>query len=352
MPVGTRVPWLYNYLRVMIPGVEVELSQLNERASLVEDWELRTQALSSLRNKAFHCYGGSVLALLAPRSRWQDLIALIAAFQTISDYLDNLCDRVGISDQLAFYRLHDSMLTAATPEQRVTDYYDLYEGYREEGYLSYLVGRCQGIVSSLPGLNHVHDQVVGLIKHYASLQALKHISLDQRRPRLETYIKNQVDNPLGFEWWEMAAATGSTLGVFALWAMAAHPDCDSNGANQVYEAYFPWICGFHILLDYLIDQEEDQREGDLNFVSFYPTPEAKWEAMHTFTTKSLEKAAGLPQPGLHTLVVTGLLAMYLSDAKVKSQGYSEAARRLIQVSGRGNLALYHLCRAVRHLKDM
>ncbi|MGE5545080.1 MAG: tetraprenyl-beta-curcumene synthase family protein [Bacillota bacterium] len=347
-----RIPWLYNYLRGMIPGVQSELARLTERANLIEDRELRLQALNSLKSKAFHCYGGSVLALLGPRNRWQDLMALITAFQTISDYLDNLCDRVGICNQRAFYRLHDSMLTAATPGAMSGDYYDLYDGYREEGYLPFLVARCQGIISSLPGLEHVHDLVRQLIQHYTSLQSLKHMSPDQRCSRVEDYIRNQVENPPGFEWWEMAAATGSTLGMFALWAMAAHPDCDSYQANKVYETYFPWICGLHILLDYLIDQEEDMREGDMNFVSFYPRPEARWEALYTFTQKSLERAASLPPAGLHTLVVTGLLAMYLSDAKVKAQGYSGAARRLIQATGKGNLALYHLCRAVRCLKGI
>jgi len=352
MPVAARIPWLYNYLRGTIPGVQAELSRLTKRANQIEDRELHLQALSSLKSKAFHCYGGSVLALLGPRNRWQDLIILITAFQTISDYLDNLCDRVGICDQQAFYRLHDAMLAAATPGETPADYYDLYEGYREEGYLSYLVTRCQDIIASLPGREHVHDQIRQLIQHYTNLQALKHLSPDQRCAKLKGYINSQVENPPGFEWWEIAAATGSTLGMFALWAKAAHPDCDSSSVNQVFKAYFPWICGLHILLDYLIDQEEDMREGDLNFVSFYPRTEARWEALHTFTRQSLERAASLPQPGLHTLVVTGLLAMYLSDAKVRTQGYTGSARRLIQAAGRGNLVLYYLCRVVRYLKDM
>jgi tetraprenyl-beta-curcumene synthase len=352
MPGGTRVPWLYYYLRGIIPRVEVQLARLTEQARLIDDGELRTQALSSLKNKAFHCYGGSVLALLAPRSRWPDLIVLITAFQTISDYLDNLCDRVGITDQQAFYRLHESMFAAAEPGQRMVDYYDLYGGMREEEYLSYLVRRCQSIITSLPGIKHVHNRVMQLIQHYTNLQALKHISPDQRCFQLKNYILHQVENPLGFEWWEMAAATGSTLGMFALWSAAACPDCDSQTADRVYDAYFPWICGLHILLDYMIDQEEDIKEGDLNFVSFYPHSEARWKALHIFADKSMEQAVSLPQSGLHTLVVTGLLAMYLSDAKVKAQGYSGSACKLLRSTGSGNIALYHLCRAVRQLKNM
>lgn len=352
MPVVGRIPWLYNYLRLVIPWVEAELQRLTERASLIEDEELRLQALSSLKTKAFHCYGGSVMALLGPRNSWQDLIVLMTAFQTISDYLDNLCDRMGLSDQHAFYRLHDSMLAAATPGERPEDYYDRYEGHREEGYLSYLVARSQSVIASLPGLEYVRGRVEQLIRHYINLQALKHLSPEQRCSRLENYIYSKVDIPPGFEWWEMAAATGSTLGMFALWATAACPDCDSHRAEQIFEAYFPWICGLHILLDYIIDQEEDAKEGDLNFISFYPRKEAGWEALHNFAGKALERAINLPGKGLHTLVVTGLLAMYLSDSKVKEQGFSRMARQLIKSTDKGSLALYYLCRAVRRRKNM
>lgn len=35
--------------------------------------------------------------------------------------------------------------------------------------------------------------------------------------------------------------------------------------EKIKAGYFPYIQGLHILLDYLIDQEEDKAGGDLNF---------------------------------------------------------------------------------------
>jgi len=45
----------------------------------------------------------------------------------------------------------------------------------------------------------------------------------------------------------------------------------SDELTQVKNSYFPWVQGLHILLDYLIDQEEDRINGDLNFVLLQTT---------------------------------------------------------------------------------
>jgi len=353
MPAGTIIPWLYCYLKEIIPQVEKELTGWRHIAGLVQDAELRRQALSSLKHKAFHCYGGSVLALLAPRSSRSDIVSLITAYQTISDYLDNLCDRGSIYDPLAFYRLHDSMLAAVDLRREAfDDFYQHYAGCREEGYLFRLVEHCRGIVASLPRLNPVQERIVELTTYYINLQSIKHISPAERRPRLEAYLQDQVPNPHRLKWWELAAATGSTLGVFALWALAARPDCTPESAEAVYESYFPWIGGLHILLDYLIDQQEDEHGGDLNFVAFYSTAQEAWEALEGLSRISLARVQNLPEPALHRLVISGLLAMYLSDAKVRELGYLDEARHLLKTSGRGNLALRRLCGAVRTLKGM
>ncbi|NLB18164.1 MAG: tetraprenyl-beta-curcumene synthase family protein [Syntrophomonadaceae bacterium] len=347
-----RFPWLYNYLTRVIPRVDGELLGLKDKANQLDEHELRRQAVSSLNNKAFHCYGGAVMALLGPPERWRDLINLIVTFQTISDYLDNLCDRAGIHDEAAFFRLHHSMLAAVTPGQMIADYYDLYGPYKDVEYLNYLVANCQNRVASLPGLDQVYDPVMQMVNYYAHLQAIKHAEPEFRSFRLQQYIDQQVDNPNGLEWWELAAATGSTLGIFALWAMAANSDCQVDHTKMVYEGYFPWINGMHILLDYLIDQGEDEREGDLNFVSYYPDAEDGWKAIRRFSEQSLVLASRLPSPGLHMLVVNGLLAMYLSDEKVRQQGFSKSAHHLLDSCGQGNHTLYYLCRGVRTLKSM
>ena len=51
--------------------------------------------------------------------------------------------------------------------------------------------------------------------------------------------------------------------------MLLRSDFEKNDAEQIRNGYFPYIQGLHILLDYLIDQEEDKVGGDLNFCFYY-----------------------------------------------------------------------------------
>ncbi|MGD0205948.1 MAG: DUF2600 family protein, partial [Dehalococcoidia bacterium] len=95
--------------------------------------------------------------------------------------------------------------------------------------------------------------------------------------------------------------------------------------------YFPWISGLHILLDYFIDQAEDEAGGDLNFVSYYPDAGRCRERLLLFLKQALDRAAALPAPLFHTTVVRGLPAFYLSDPKVSAQGFNHTAGALLAV---------------------
>ena len=84
--------------------------------------ELRTQALASIEHKTFHCEGGGILALMA-KKEYKKAVKFIVAYQTISDYLDNLCDRSTSLDPDDFAALHESMSDALTLESGPKNYY-------------------------------------------------------------------------------------------------------------------------------------------------------------------------------------------------------------------------------------
>ncbi|MGE5381659.1 MAG: DUF2600 family protein, partial [Methylocystaceae bacterium] len=275
----------------------------------------------------------------------------IIYLQTISDYLDNLCDRAGSTDSDAFLQLHQSMHDAVNPKAKPANYYHSY-GYDENDYLNFLVQSCQSICRRLPSIDLIQQPLQQLIDYYSHLQAYKHMELNQRESHLTAYLSSCVPNPDHLPWWELAAATGSTLGMFALLSLASRRGLKAEEAASVLNAYFPWICSLHILLDYLIDQEEDIAGGDLNFVSYYDQPGRAWEALHKLVNKSQKQVRILNHSSLHRLIIAGLLAMYLSDHKVLLQGASSQARTLIKSAGSGSLALYHLCRLIRRFKGV
>ncbi|MCG6537452.1 MAG: tetraprenyl-beta-curcumene synthase family protein, partial [Syntrophales bacterium LBB04] len=107
----TLTPKIFLQVR---PYVHRYLQDWRERAVRIPDPELRKQALASIDTKTFHCEGGSIYALLAG-DNYPEAIRFVVAYQTISDYLDNLCDRSSSSDPEDFRLLHRSMRHALAP---------------------------------------------------------------------------------------------------------------------------------------------------------------------------------------------------------------------------------------------
>ncbi|OAT85296.1 hypothetical protein A6M21_06615 [Desulfotomaculum copahuensis] len=335
------------FLLQAFPAVARELKGWRQLAVACPDPRLRQMALASIGGKTFHCQGGSVFSAWTGAHR-RELVQAIVALQTISDYLDNLCDRAGVQDEAGFRRLHQAFLDALRPEVPPGDYYDRYPYRDDGGYLERLVRTCQRALAALPAYPPVMEEAGRLAALYCNLQVYKHIDWSLREKCLTGWL-----NPLlaGFPerlyWWELAAATGSTLGIFALFALAARGGFGATDVHRITGAYFPWIGGLHILLDYFIDQQEDRQGGDLNFVSYYRDGEQAAGRLGLFLSRSLELSAGLPDPYFHRTVVQGLLAMYLSDPKVAAQGLGETGRLLLQGGDRGARGLFRLCACLR-----
>jgi tetraprenyl-beta-curcumene synthase len=78
-----------------------------------------------------------------------DAIRFIVAYQTMSDYLDNLCDR---STSRGPLDLHGSMRHALLLDEPTTNCYRHRREHNDGGYLLGLVETCRSILSSLPAL--------------------------------------------------------------------------------------------------------------------------------------------------------------------------------------------------------
>lgn len=330
----------------VFPLVNKELSRWSEVCSSAEDEMLRNQALDSIKHKKFHIQGGSVYALY-PKADLKSTIRFITAFQTISDYLDNLCDRAGIQDEASFRQLHLSMLDAVDPDRRIGDYYMLYPYKRDGGYLSQLVQTCREQIKLLPSYRLVKENIIEYVRLYTDLQCYKHLSADIREEKIISWANSSLERYPGISVWEFSAAAGSTLCVFLLFAAAWDTNLTEGDVEAINAAYFPWICGLHILLDYYIDEEEDMRSGDLNFTHYYDNLKQCEERLSYFTVLSLEHCKKLRHHRFHTTVVRGLLALYLSDMKA-SAGMKRLASRSLAAAGGASAQLYHfLCSLFR-----
>jgi tetraprenyl-beta-curcumene synthase len=339
---------LWRHVRAVLPAVDRELAMWQRRAQAIPHPELRKQALASLTQKRFHCQGGAVFAAAAGPYR-QELLRFIVALQTISDYLDNLCDRAGTTDDQAFRGLHAAMLAAVQPVEEAADpqadYYATYPFQGDGGYLAGLVAACCRALSALPSYGQVQAQVERLVKFYCDLQVYKHMAVAERGSMLRSWFAGEGREHRDLLWQEFAAACGSTLGVFALANEAAQhaaPD-----ARALLELYFPWVCGLHILLDYFIDLAEDMQGGDLNFVTYYPDLDTAVDRMIWLYEEAGQRLRQQRDIGLHRVVLHGLPALYLSDGKVREQRLEAQARRLLSTGGAVTGCLHLLCCMLR-----
>ncbi len=329
----------------VFPQVDAELAGWRRAAARAEPG-LAEQALASIRDKRFHCQGGAIYSLY-PGVDTARFVRLVVALQTISDYLDNLCDRAGVADEQAFRQLHFAMTDALDPGGDIHDYYSSYPLKNDGGYLAALVAACREEIAGLPGYARVRPAAGEFAMLYSELQIYKHLDPAVREEKMAAWGARHLAAYPGVTLWEFAAACGSTLGLFMLCALASDRELTDEEATIACGAYFPWICGLHILLDYFIDLAEDRSHGDLNFVAYYRTPDETLARLTHFWRQALAGAGRLSQPAFAATVVYGLLAMYLSDPKTQAPLENKVATALLDTAGGYARLLHSLCRLLR-----
>ncbi|WP_306798688.1 tetraprenyl-beta-curcumene synthase family protein [Oceanobacillus saliphilus] len=317
----------------IFPMVDEEINYWRNRAKQIPNEELRTQAIASIDSKKFHCQGGGVYSLLAGNQN-KTAIRFIVAYQTISDYLDNLCDRSTSLNPHDFRLLHQSLKDALTPENDLKNYYRFREEQEDGGYLAELVATCQDILKNLKGYEYICNQVWQLEELYADLQVHKHVKAEERIPRLTNWHEQNKKKAPELTWYEFSAATGSTLGIFCLISYFLGGKIDEKTSHEIYDSYFPYIQGLHIMLDYYIDQQEDRMEGDLNFCTYYEDENHMKERFDFFIKQSNLHAKKLPDRKFHEMIIHGLVGLYLADNKVrKMKGSNNMSKALLKSSG-------------------
>ena len=206
-----------------------------------------------------------------------------------------------------------------------------------------LVTTCQQVLAGLPAYAVIAPQLHGLADYYCALQVYKHVREEERVPLLQAWFGAHERSVPPMAWYEFAACSGSTLGIFCLVAHASHRQCTAELARAIHDAYFPWVQGLHILLDYFIDQDEDRRAGDLNFCSYYSDQQEMVTRLSHFYRQADLGVSALPNAGFHRLVIKGLLAVYCADAKVhRHRELRAAASRFISLGGAEGRLIYLL----------
>lgn len=336
----------------VLPKVHEELNKWRKLADAIPNPELRKQALASIHLKTFHCEGGAIFSLLALENR-DEAIRFIVAFQTISDYLDNLCDRSTSLDANDFRMLHEAIFHALNPENKPVNYYKYRKEQDDGGYLRQLVETCQSVIRNLPNRSKIKTFIHELASYYCDLQVHKHVKKEERVPRLIHWFQQHEEKLPNMSWFEFCACAGSTIGIFCLVSYAMQKSCREELFSQVMKSYFPWVQGLHILLDYFIDQQEDREEGDLNFCFYYDNDDELKKRLIFFIHQAKKSVQQLPDAAFHHMVQAGMLGIYLTDKKVSEQKkVSDISKHLLKHGGRWATFFYYNSLFYRKIKKL
>lgn len=342
------------YWLQIFPQVASEVHHWQRRARTIPDESLRNVALTVQRTKRGNLEGAAAFAAFAPRKHRPSVIRAQVGLQGIYDYADTLAEQPGHGSVSNSYQLHQALCRALEPTMPQPDYY-ARQTVREDGrYLVARVETCRGALADLPsrlGVAAVSSRFAGRIVDYQAFN----VPPTDNEDRLKAWATPQTPIHLDVRWWETAASTGSSLGLFALVACAADPNITPSEIEMIERAYFPWIGALHSLLDHLIDMQEDTSDGQRNLMKLYSSPQEAAVRLRMLTIKSVEHIELLPNAVPHRLVLAGMVSSYLSAHEAYEPGVRLATSYVLGASGalaRVALCMHRARRAVGWLMSL
>lgn len=320
--------YLAKFLLEIVPLAKAELAQIERLADRIPDSELRHQARSSLRGKAYHVAGACVLATFLPRGAREHYIRIVAPLESIYDFLDCLCDRHAGTPIEAVRHLHEALSDAVDPHRPLNEYYTFGPQGDDGGYLNALVARTRSELAQLAE----HERLVPYFHEAASLyanhQALKHEAPAEREKKLQYWHARDGRRFGALPWFEFAAAAGSQFHLYGPLYGAFCSRYDLLPA--LYTAYFPEFAALHVLFDAFIDQAEDRVHGELNWLAYYQNAEAFVARVFVLAEEAQTRFRKLPSPRPHLFALRVLILFYLTHPKVFEQRLNQEAIALLE----------------------
>lgn len=322
------VYWLY-----VFPAVAREVRGWRRRARVIPDADLRAVALVVLRTKRSNLEGAAAFAAFTPRRHRATVIRAQVALQGIYDYVDALAEQAKDDPICNSHQLHQAVSRALEPTAPHTDYY-AHQASRDDGrYLVALVDACRAALISLPSQLLIAAAAIRFARRVISYQSFNMPVSQLGSDPLKTWAADETPACLDLHWWETAASAGSSLGIFALFAVAADSSATPRDVQAIEDAYFPWIGALHSLLDNLIDIEEDRHDGQRNFFAQYASPREAASRLRMLTKESIRRIGTMPNAVPHKLVFAGMVASYLSAREARLPGVQLATEHILNASG-------------------
>ena len=149
-------------------------------------------------------------------------------------------------------------------------------------------------------------------------------------PHLEQWARKQASGTT-LNWWEVGAACGSSLAIFAHITAAIDPGLTPDDVDAIEALYWPWAEALHILLDSLIDRAEDRETNQPNLLKHYASQAEMTERLGLLASETVKRAREVAPH--HRLVLAGMVALYLSDDQAWIASARPASEAILAATG-------------------
>lgn len=331
MLAGALTRALLTYWLAVFPRARRELRRWGETAAAIEDPVLRELALGKLGSEALVAEGAAAFAILAARAHRADVVRAVVAYEILYDVVDAIGEKPS-ADPLSHNRaVHAALLDALAPDEPLRYRLSSVAASDDDCYLTLLIGRCRDALRRLPAHALVLPALERFAARAAEVQSLNHAGGVDGHRALAQWADAQ--RAADFRWWEIAAAAGDPLGVFALLAAAGDPRTLHSDVTAIEQAYFPWIGALVWLMESLVDQHDDAGSGNHSYVGHYESAQEGARRLSTIAGHAAIAAAGLPRGPSHAVLLAGVSGLYLSDPHAATAEASEGAQAIRQMLG-------------------
>jgi tetraprenyl-beta-curcumene synthase len=324
------------YWLTVFPRTAREIRRWQRQAARIPDPALRGLGIDSLRERS-NIEGAAAFAAFAPRAHRAAVVRALVAFQAAYNYADLLSEQPHEDAIANGRRLHEALPDAlrATPDPGAPqqDYYALHPQSDDGGYLRELVGTARAALSTLPSSPAVAGSARIAAERIVIFQSFNVGTQQGDHPALAEWAREHTPTGSGLQWWEVAAAAGSSLGVHVLIAAAAEDGLQQEEVTALDRAYFPWIGALHSLLDNLVDRKEDVRTDQPSLVSYYDSPAQASARIRMLAIESVSRARALPRGRRHLLILAAMAGNYLSNPEANTPEVGGVAHSVLDAIG-------------------
>lgn len=307
-----------------------ELRRWRALAEQIPDVEIRNDALYALERRRTNTDGAALFSTLLDQRDF-DLLRLLAVYQAIWDFLDSLGERH--PTELNGRELHLALVDALDHDRPLADYYRYHPWRNDGGYLIALVEFCRARCQSLPSYERVRALVVAEAQR-AQVQALNHLPDRARRDAaLQRWAAQEFPRQRHLRWFELTAAASASLVIHPLLALGAKAGVTDKEIEATRSNYWPLVSLVTTMLDNHSDQQEDREEGNHNYFTHYRDSEVGIALLCGYIRTLTRGVRALPEGERHAVVVSSMIAMYLSKDGDGTPEMERARRELACAGG-------------------